>query len=252
MSKIYSNIFQIVFFLGVFAAFCGNLYGENEGSKDWITTGNQHFKDEQFTDARDAYENVYAEGVYTETMLYRLAFIHENLGNFPKAIYYLKKIRQEFGGQNLDEKIVQLFRKNGTSRYMARDFWNSYLLFFNHWGWLVWGIMILSVGWLSYYYFSGKQILPSFHKHITLGTAVAFGFSFLLLLHYLFFVPERGVIIHPTSFYNFPSFGADSQLFALSPGETIEILGEEDIWIEVEAGKNKYWVPRNVILSLGD
>ena len=133
---------------------------------------------------------------------------------------------------------------------MAKDFWGKYTLFANQWAWTFWLLLVLSIGWLGYYFITDRKVLERFHAKITAGAVVAFGFSFLFLVQNQFFKPERAVIVASTSYYDFPSFGAESFPMVLSPGETVQVLDKEDIWVEVEAGDKRYWVPQNVARDL--
>jgi hypothetical protein len=58
------------------------------------------------------------------------------------------------------------------------------------------------------------------------------------------------VILQTTAFYEAPGFSADHRLNEFSLGETVDIDGQHDIWLQVSAGGKQYWVPNWVVRTL--
>lgn len=224
------------------------LYAQNPS--DRLAHANKDFQDKQFTESLEQYENLFSEGYYSETMLYRLAYMHENLQHYSEAIYYLKKAAQDFGNDKTEAKIKQMMQIQGSTRLFTSDGWNAYLQFFRKFSlfiWLGFGIAVLGIvvlNWLPLKIsLSGKQIasVSAWGLFVVLG---------LVLFHRNFLAPERGVITEKTAFYDYPSYAGHVSTRVFSLGETVNILDEEDIWILVEAGGQEWWVPRKMVRQL--
>jgi tetratricopeptide (TPR) repeat protein len=215
-----------------------------------LESGNKAFEAGQFTQAMALYEKVYAQGKFSEMMLYRLAFMHENLRAYPQAIYYLKKAAQEYGEHDTDAKIRQLMQRQGSTRFFSGDPWNAYLTLSRAWGWIVYLAFGLAIAALVAHYLLPNVRKPSWRQ---LGMVGAWGLllaAAFMLFHRNFMVPQRAVLLEQTAFYSEPGFSANHHLGAFSLGETLDIDDHSDIWIQISAGGQQWWVPNWVVRTL--
>ena len=250
MAKRFSTFFS--FFLIIFFTFNSNAIA-SEGNPDLASTfesGNKAFEEGKYTQAMSDYEKVYASGKFSENMLYRMAFMYENLRQYPEAIYYLKKAGQEFGDKNSEAKVRQLMQKQGSTRFFSGDGWNGYLSFFRTWKWLFYGLFLASILGIGAHYLLPRKKIPLW-RSVGIGFVWTIFFSLILLFsHRSLLVPQRAVLMQETSFYQAPAFSSATRLNAFSLGETLEITDRNDIWTEVAAGGRVWWVPYWVIREL--
>lgn len=215
-----------------------------------IQTGDQLFDEGRYSEALEEYAFVYSAGYHSRIMLYRMAYIHDNAREYPEAIYYLKKLNQEYGGKNVNEKIIQLFQKNGSYSYRTEDFWSALLRFYNKWSWLLVGIGLMGVAAVLAWWFLKDKLPVLLQKTLLIGGLVLSLSVTIFFGIRSFAVPERAVILADTSFYAFPSFGAESEEDIFNRGETVRVKESADIWIRIQAGKDQFWVPEYVIRRL--
>ena len=208
------------------------------------------FGKQQFTESLNLYESLYSEGKYSEAMLYRMAYMQEQLKNYPMAIYFLKKASKEFGNPAIDAKVKQLMQLQGSERFFPSSTWDTYLKFFRQWGWLFWGLFALSIAAIVADLFlkAGKGLV--WRKGLVSGAWTLGILLGAVLAHRSFFVPQLAVVTQNTAFYDFPGFAGNAVPKAFSLGETVSILDHEDIWVLVAAGDKEYWVPERVIKQL--
>ena len=157
---------------------------------------------------------------------------------------------QEYGNPAVDAKVKQLMQLQGSDRFFPTSAWNTYLLFFKRWGFLLWILFGLSIAAISVHLILPHRLFEQLRKGVA---TVAWTLIILLgaaLFHRSFMVPELGVVTEPTAFYDMPAFASKAIPKALSIGETVTLTDAQDIWFEVEAGDNRYWVPKNVIRKL--
>lgn len=240
MRLIFSGIAVFFFFLTLNF---GNIQAQVVDNPNDLDRANKLFESEKYSEALPIYEQLYAEGIYTERMLYRLSYMHETLKNYPDAIFYLKKIRQEYGGAAVENKVKQLLQANGATKFYSASGWDSYIQFFADYSLLIWGLTLISALWLVFHFVTAKSGLPSWRK-LTFAIALLpfiAGSTLLILRGYV--LPDRAVMVGKTAFYSFPSYAANHSATALPMGETVNITGQEDIWLEVKVGDEVYWVP---------
>lgn len=251
MSNIMRSIFsKIVLFFCFFLLLGVALSAQVADYRADLEKANQLFESEKYSEALPLYEGVYGQGYYTERMLYRLSFMHENLKNYPAAIYYLKKIKMEYGGPAVENKVKQLLQANGATKFYSASGWDSYIQFFSQFGFFIWGLTLLSGGYLVFHFITARRGLPTWRRMAFALFLLPFLAGSTLLVLRGFFLPDRAVVVEPTSFYSFPSYAAEHQRFVLPIGETVNITGQTDIWYEVQVGEEVYWVPEWTVRRL--
>lgn len=251
MSKRMNKIFTafLILFFGMLST---SVFSEVSDPEGTLKNADQLYESDKFTEAVELYTDLYQEGFYSEKMLYRLSFIHEKLDNYPEAVYYLRKINQEYGDdeeRSIDQKVRGIIRANGGKRVFTNNEWN-FRLFFRNWGFIIYIFFGISIGWLVFNY------IRKWKKQNN-GRLIATVFSWLffltagsLLFWRSFMVSTQAVIVDPTSFYKAPSYAAERLEGVLSLGELVTIDSREDIWCEVSAGGTAYWIPRMAIREL--
>lgn len=208
------------------------------------------FEADKYTEAIDMYTLLFEEGQYSEQMLYRLAFMHEKLENYPEAIYFLRKAAQEYGERGTDDRVRKIMRSRGVLRIYTSDGWDAYYAFFRSWGMLVWGFFAAAVLALLLHFFMPKEIAAGSRKAISVSSWCLLAITSIILFYHHFRTPTRAVIVEDTSFYTSPSYAAEHRSDALSLGELVTITSTEDIWVKVEAGGRGWWVPQMVVREL--
>lgn len=247
-----SKKFKIYFlnFLVVFTTF--SVMSQNQpitmSLEDRLELANQTFEAKNWVESRTQYEQLFDRGFFTERMLYRLAWIHEQEQNYPYAIFYLKKAEKEFGGPPLiEDKIKQLMLLQGTSRFYSKD---PIAALRKSVGWLFLGLFVLGIGWYLFHLLYKPREAPVWRKNLNWLVHLFFAPLCLIIIWQVFFPAKEAVIVEPTSYYAGPGYGAHPVPDAFSPGETVKILNSEDIWYEVAAGSARYWVPKFTVRVL--
>lgn len=222
-------------------AFSGNLQaGPSPEVDSLIAKASYLFDYENFRESIEAYETALKAGYCEPNMLYRLAYMHEQTGNYPASIFYLRKLEWETGGDNFPEKIEQLMGKAHRERLSSGESWSSYRLFVNHYfSWLAGLLVLLSV-------LTAALVIPKLNGILTaiglFSGSVAVIIALMLIGHY-WFHPQRAVMIQPTSYYEQPAFGAPYRNLPIGTGATVTLLEKKDIWYHIEMNQFDAWVP---------
>ena len=249
MSKINMNKIQSIFIALIISALSfGTLLGN--APQALLEQGNRSFADDEYGEALQAYESLYSTGHFTEEMLLRMSLIHEKKGDFSEAIFCLRKAGKEFGTPNIDERVRKIQRSHGGVRIFSSDGWDAYFAFFRSWNWVIWLCFMAGLSGVMASLFLPAQWFNQVRKAVVPASWVLLLIFGGILFHRSFMVPTRAVIVEATSFYNFPSYGAEHKSSAFAMGETVTVVGEEDIWVEVQAGGRRSWVPKRVLRQL--
>ncbi|MBP6640165.1 MAG: hypothetical protein KA293_07705, partial [Bacteroidia bacterium] len=178
-----------------------NAQASSDGALNNLESGDKAFEAGQFTQALKLYEDVYSQGKFSEKMLYRLAYMHENLRAYPQAIYYLKKAAQEFGDKGTEGKIRQLMQRQGSNRFFTGDGWNDYLSFYRNWSWLFFGVFGACILGLGVHYWMPNNNMAAWRQLAVVGVWAILFLSGAVIFHRSFLMPQRAVLMENTAFY---------------------------------------------------
>ena len=212
-----------------------------------LNRAEQAYEYEDYPNAIHLYEQLAEQGYFHEKMLYRLAFMHEQAGNYPQSIYYLRKLQWEIGGDHLNDKIDQLMDLGSRSRFSSGEHWSAYRLWINHYQWwLVAAMILLGVIAAGLVIVRLGAIIKAFGL-VSAGFSVILG---ILLIHHVWFYAPKAVIMKSSALYELPAYSSSYQNLPVGKGATVTILDEEDIWCFISMDKFRGWVPRFVLREI--
>ncbi len=251
MYKRKTNIFHAFIFLLLVCA-GAQLKAEISDPSESLADADRLYEEDKYTEAIDLYTALYEEGYYSQQMLLRLSFMHEKLDNFTEAIFYLRKVNQEYGDDEenqLDTKIRNIMKAKGGRRVFTNDQLN-FRLFFRRWQGLIYIVFGLSIAWLSFNYIRKWKTQSSGRTMANVFSWMFFLTAGTILFWRSFMISSQAVIVNTTSFYTDPSYAAEMQPGAFSLGELVTIENRKDIWCEISAGGREYWVPEMALREL--
>lgn len=201
-----------------------------------------------YTSAVQSYSQLIEDGNLDEVNFYRLAYLHEQLKEYPESIFYLRKLHWKSADPLVRDKIASLLEQETRSipEGDPTSNWTTFTL--HHRWWLVGGIITL-MGLALVALFINKWKGRTIFSVVASGISVAL--AFVLLLSWQLSEP-RAVIVLPTYFYEGPSYGATQLSLPLSAGSTVILRDTQDIWQEVEANQVRAWVPAFALAPLNE
>ena len=195
-----------------------------------------------YLSAVQLYTELIESGGTDEITFYRLAYLHEQLKEYPASIYYLRKLYWKTGDPLIREKISAVLEQPDRSIPEGDPATTMTILTLRYKWWNIGGVILLLL------VASGLVFTRWEHR----GKA-SIWISSLAVLIALFLAGNwqlsspRAVIVLPTYFYTSPSYGADRLSLPIAAGSTV-ILGEtQDIWREIESKGVRAWVPSFVL-----
>lgn len=241
-----SNYFVFIFSLFLISFPQNGKTAEINALDSLLSEANTYFQYDRFDQAIQIYEELYKEGYYQEEMLYRLAFMKEQVRDFPSSIYYLRKIQWEIGGHNLEEKIQQLMISASRERLSPGESWPTYRLYLQHFYTKISIAMMIAVGL--------GLLLIFIPSSWTLNFAIFFAclglIMGIMLLEQRWTYKPKAVVMNTSRYYEIPSFAAQHHALPIGPGATVQVLEVQDVWAHVQMNQFQAWVPRFIIQEL--
>ncbi len=121
------------------------------GKNDLLNTGDSLFKEEKYYDAKKYYDSLfYNKNMFSYSMLIKMSFIEESLGNFEKSIYYLSFYKKRKENNEVDNSLQKIINNNNLKNFEKSDFdffENKFLIYKNH---IIYSLLFISILIFSY------------------------------------------------------------------------------------------------------
>lgn len=212
-----------------------------------LAAADEAFAYAQYPQALEGYTALYQAGLWQEQMLYRLAWLHEQAGSYPAAIYYLRQVQWAYGGERIEEKVADLMAQQ-PARLPVGSGWTAYRQALHHQRDRWYGLMLAStllaaglwIGWRQRWGF-WAGLLPAL---LALGAGG-------MLVEQAWRLPRKAVILEPSACYEAPGFAAPYRHLPLGPGATVTLEAVTDIWCRVTLPPFEGWVPCHRLAPVG-
>ena len=220
----------------------------------WAQTENlQHskadslFTEQQFTQSFALYDSIYQhQKEASPSMLLKMAYIKEGLGDITAAQYYLNEYYLATSNEQALQKMEDLANSNDLTGYQHNDITFFFNLYYKNYNWLVIGLIIICLTLFGNIVYQKRK----YHSSPWVN-----GFFLILLLGSLFVLANfgkdynRGVIIKNNTFIMAaPSSGADL-IDVTTKGHKVVVEGKKDVWYKIEwQGEEGYVKAKNVKL----
>lgn len=113
IDRIMARIFSGILFLGILTS--------TNAQNVSLVEADSLFVSQKYTQAIEKYQDVYNEGIASSSMLLKMAFIQDGLGNHAEALYYLDKYYRMSADRNVVSKIEELSGDNDLQGYRYND-----------------------------------------------------------------------------------------------------------------------------------
>ncbi len=218
--RIKVRIFFGFFFCSVFTA----LTAQNAD----LTSADSLFNNQKYTEAYELYEELYQNNLASASMLLKMAFIQDGLGNYTDALFFLDQYYQSTADRSVIGKIEEIAEENGLAGYSYddMDYFQALInLYKVHFILLLSTILIML---LAYVYRKHKQD----EQAVAAGIIQLFtAFCLLMILNFKA-SPEAILNSNETLLRSGPSAGAEP-IEILSKGHKVKVLDQDDVWTQI-------------------
>jgi hypothetical protein len=186
------------------------------------------FFNKKYTEAFEIYNGLHESNQVSPSMLLKMAFIKEGLGDYTSSLFYLHKYYQQTYDRAVLIKMSELADKKSLSGYTIEDkhFFITNLNKYNAEITLLLAALLLL---LTVYTYRAKKKneLPIGLPIIQLVLAVA-----LLVVTNGWFQPRQAIVKDHTFLMTAPS-AASEPVGPIAKGHMVEILEQTDVWTKI-------------------
>lgn len=232
---------RFIFFTFITLVYVTDLSGQNRA----LHYADSLFVSKKYTEAFNDYEKIYQQQLASPSMLMKMAYIKEGLGDYAEALYYLNVYYRQTSDKDALDKMRDIAEEHNLSGYEYSDFkffLNTTRKFENE---IVLCLMAFSA-FLIVYIIKRKRkgeqpITATFLQLITIS---------LIAVHINGLVYQDSAIIaeDKTLLMSGPS-GASEPLDLISKGHKVDVLEGNAIWSKIKWEDREVYI-RNKNLKL--
>jgi tetratricopeptide (TPR) repeat protein len=189
------------------------------------------FNAKDYLQATIAYQDLIEKhDINKKNAFIKMAYIAEQQGDFPKAIYYLSELYEIRPDDELFGKINKIASENGFGGFERSDF-NFLITFYKQYYFFIVPILLLLAAFTLYYSFQKKSSNAIFPKRYAFLSLIVCLFA--LLLTNLPSTYSLGIIKSKEAFMREgPSSGSEF-VGKINEGNRVNIIGKKDIWYQI-------------------
>lgn len=197
-------------------------------SNGQLATADSLFTQQKYTEALDMYTDIFSARNVTESMLIKMAFIEEGLGDYVQALYYFDQYYKLTADKSVLLKMQELAEENKLNGYRVedKDFFlnllNLYLLEIQL------TLLLVSIFLLVFtYQFRKKRRMPIGMSMLQLIVLLT-----LLMLSNSWIQQDTKIIQSPTLLMSGPSAGAEPVGW-VNEGHKVDIVDKFEMWTKI-------------------
>lgn len=219
---------KLIFFLLFSCFFLQNTYSQKLNRK--LNLADSLFTKQKYAEAYLFYDTLLTQKHhYSNQMLLKMAFIQENLNDYPKAMYLLTKHYKSSTSDKTERKIMELAKRNEYIGYDFNEFEYLMILYKRYFIYVLAGLLLLCV-LTSFNIIRSKMRQESLtYKPLIFGVLL---FAVFYIINYVT-IYRHGIITNQhTYLMSAPSAGSPVEAIVGS-GHRLKIQSESDIWYKV-------------------
>ncbi|MEM6829276.1 MAG: SH3 domain-containing protein [Bacteroidota bacterium] len=211
-----------------------------------LNQGDSLFVSQKYTEALDVYQELFDTDRYTYSMLLKMAFINDGLGNYPQALYYLDLYYKKTADRSVVAKINEISEENSLSGYQYNDT-HFFLALMEKYQAPFQLVLFSFILLLMAYAYRKRQ------KKEQAAPAVVLQFVLvivLLIVNNQVFDSKQGIIgSDQTLLRSGPSAGAEP-VEVLSRGHKVKVLEELPVWTKIAWDDEEVYVRKGKVLII--
>ena len=212
-----------------------------------VSQADSLFQAGKYTESFELYDQILRDGDYSPSMLLKMSFIREGLGDVSGALYYLNLYYNQTSNKKVLIKLQEMAEENQLTGYDFgdRDFFiNLYHQYHIHIQVLLLTIALLLVSSVIYDRRKGKPMT------VYKGLVLVIVLSVVLYLNNYGLDLRKGIIIDPQTYLMTGPSGASDVFDVISKGHRVDILGVEGIWVKIRWADQEVYVRQSKIKRL--
>ncbi len=205
---------------------------DSKAQNDIAKKADSLFLARNYPEAAQLYEAIFSDPkVNNEHVSLRLAYIFENEGNYPKALFYLNSYYNMRPTDEVFDKMNKIALAHKFTGYERNNINFVFALYQQYYIFILYAVIVLGIFLLWVLFSKRRQRKPIYRNNWALVI------TYLVVLTLLINLPSSyrsAIVKEKTYLRNYPSSAA-SVIGEIEPGNKINIFGSDDIWLKA------YW-----------
>lgn len=216
-------IFSIITILGIQQA-------QAQVNKPLLKSADSLFLRKKYTESFDLYAKIMEQGRVSPTMLLKMAFIKEGLGDVTGALYFLNLYYIQTSNEAVLTKMEEIAKKHKLTGYEYTDA-DYFLTFYRQYrSQIIYGSMAFA---LLIFTLMILQQRKTGKKPVWAGALFI-----LILLNILFFINfsesyHKGIIRQQSAYLMRGPSAGSGVLEVVKNGHRVDVTGRKDVWVEI-------------------
>lgn len=219
----------------------------SQHKKNILFKGDSLFEAKNYEDALKIYKEIHENNIYSPAMLLKMAYIEEQKGDVPNALYYLSSYYYLKPDREIHIRMERMASKINLKGYDYTDFEYFNYLYRENYYYII--SFLLSLSGIYFVHLILKKI-----KGNPFGIRPLIFFAVLISLFYFtnfdFSTPKvitrRNNVLIMTN----PAAGSDVAS-VVSRGQQFRVIGKEDIWYRIELENRTNYVRKSDVWLIG-
>ena len=215
---------------------------DTKAQNDIAKKADSLFLARNYTEAAKMYEAIFADPkVNNEHVSLKLAYIFENEGNFPKALFYLNSYYNLKPTDEVFDKMNKMALMNKFTGYERNNINFVFAIYQQYYIFILYAVIVFGIFLLWVLFNKRKQGKPIYRNNWALVI------TYMVLLALLINLPssyKSAIVKEKTYLRNFPSSAA-TVIGEIEPGNKINIFGSDDIWQKAYWNRGVAYVNKN-------
>lgn len=188
------------------------------------------FAQQKYTEAFEVYEGVFQTGKSSQSMLLKMAFIKDGLGNYVDALYYLDLYYQNSADKSVVGKIEEISQEMNLTGYSYNDSHFFMAVLNKYRGQIVIAFLAIAL-FLIVYIFKKRQLNE---RPITATIFQMLTLAAVLVLANSSYEDTYGIINeNSTLLRNGPSAGAEP-VTMIDKGHKVTVIDRSEVWTKIK------------------
>ncbi|MEP5613098.1 MAG: SH3 domain-containing protein [Cyclobacteriaceae bacterium] len=194
------------------------------------TQADSLFAQQKYTEAFQVYESVFQAGQFSESMLLKMAFIKDGLGNYVDALYYLDLYYKNSADKSVVGKIEEISQEMNLTGYSYNDSHFFMAMINKYRGQIILALLAVAL-FLTVYTYKKRQLNE---KPITASVFQLLTLTALLVLSNGAYEGTYGIISqNSTLLRNGPSAGAEPVMM-IDKGHKVTVIDRSEVWTKID------------------
>ncbi|MEQ8241123.1 MAG: SH3 domain-containing protein [Cyclobacteriaceae bacterium] len=226
-------LFRIIISTIIFTLSITGLYGQ-----ETKITADSLFENQKFTEAFELYDSLYQSGETSKSILLKMAYIKEGLGDYTNSLIYLNKYYELTTNRKAFDKMTELAQENDLSGYEYSDN-KLFISFFRNYkeGIILFLLLLITLCTVTIIYKKrkGEKSVGAIIVQVVLTICLIFLTTDWLLNEEAIILKEQTIVMSG------PSAGSEP-LLVLKKGHKVEVVEKNQLWVKIKWDNQEAWV----------